>query len=256
MKKGDNDMPQLEYKESNSIKGFIPLKKLGILGGMGPAASAEFLRLLAVKAPANKDQEHPIVYMISDPQIPDRSSAILGQGEDPSERLKKDLFSLAEMGADIVAVPCNTAHYFIDRFREEITVPLVHIVEETLLAAKRLSPEGSWMLSTIGTQQCGLYQKYADDIDYKLWIPSSDISSAVQESSNLIKASKMSEAKVLVRDIVLELWKEKNLPIMAACTELPLAYDALALPPERIVSSIGALADACLAILYKRQNGI
>jgi aspartate racemase len=250
------DMSQNEDKERRSIKSFVPLRKLGVLGGMGPAASAEFLRLLAVKAPASKDQEHPIVYMISDPQIPDRSSAILGQGEDPSERLKKDLFSLVEMGADIVAVPCNTAHYFIDRFREEIAVPLVHIVEETILAAKKLSPEGSWMLSTIGTKQCGLYQKYADGADYTLWIPSSDVSDAVQESSNLIKASKMSEAKVLVRDIVLELWKEKNLPIMAACTEFPLAYDASELPPERIVSSIGALADACLAILYKEQNRI
>jgi hypothetical protein len=70
------DMSQNEDKERSSIKSFVPLRKLGVLGGMGPAASAEFLRLLAVKAPASKDQEHPIVYMISDPQIPDRSSSL------------------------------------------------------------------------------------------------------------------------------------------------------------------------------------
>jgi aspartate racemase len=244
-------MPQSEYKESSSRKGFVPQKKLGILGGMGPAATADFLRLLALKAPAQKDQEHPIVYMISDPQIPDRSDAILGKGKDPSERLKKNLLSLVEMGADIVAVPCNTAHYFIDEFREEIAVPLIHIVEETVLAAKRLSPEGSWMLSTIGTKQCGLYQKYADYVSYKLWLPNSEIASAVQDSSNLIKASKMSEAEALVRDIVLALWKEKDLPIMAACTEFPIAYDASGLSQDRIVSSIEALADACLAVIYQ-----
>jgi aspartate racemase len=190
--------------------------------------------------------------MISDPQIPDRSLAILGEGENPAERLKKDLVSLVAMGADILAVPCNTAHYFIDEFRDELTVPLVHIVEETVLAAKRLSPAGSWMLSTIGTKQSGLYQKYADEVGYQLWLPSTEVAEAVQESINLIKAGKRSEAGELIRKIVLGLWEERDLPIMAACTELPLAYDASGLSQKKTVSSLKALVDACLAILYQQ----
>ena len=66
-------------------------KKLGVLGGMGPAASADFLRILAERAPATIDQEQPIVYVISDPQIPDRTCAIFGRGSDPSARIKQDL---------------------------------------------------------------------------------------------------------------------------------------------------------------------
>lgn len=244
-----------EKANTENINGhtFVTLKKIGVLGGMGPAASAEFLRILAAKAPAKIDQEHPIVYMISDSLIPDRSSAILGHGEDPSERLKQDLQALENMGADLLAVPCNTAHYFIDRFRGELTVPLVHIIEETVLAAKRLNPEGCWMLSTVGTQRSGLYQQYAENIGYKLWIPGADVTIRAQESINMVKAGKMSEAGAIMRDLVLELWQEKDMPIMAACTELPLAYDASGLPQEKTVSSLSALADACLARIYQQN---
>ncbi len=80
-----------------------PEKILGVLGGMGPAAAAEFLRLLAERAPVSRDQEHAVTYLLSDPQVPDRSSAILGTGEDPTERLKKNLLTLA--GGEPTSLP-------------------------------------------------------------------------------------------------------------------------------------------------------
>lgn len=227
-----------------------PLKALGVLGGMGPAASAEFLRILAAKAPAATDQEHPVIYMISDSRIPDRSSAILGKGADPSPLLRQDLLSLAQMGADLLAVPCNTAHYFIDKFRGELPVPLIHIVEATALAARRLSESGSWLLCTLGTLRSGLYQQYAASIEYPLSFPDADIAARAQESICLVKSGDMRAAGALMRDIVLDLWQAKDLPVMAACTEIPLAYRASGLPPERMVSSLDTLAAACLDILY------
>ncbi|MDR1873437.1 MAG: amino acid racemase, partial [Synergistaceae bacterium] len=141
--------------------GLQPKKVLGVLGGMGPAATAEFLSILARDAPAETDQQHPSVLMISDPSIPDRGQAILGAGEDPTPRLRRGLERLVEFGAEVLAVPCNTAHYFIDRFRGELRAPLVHIVEETISAAMRKSPEGAWLLSTSGTRRSGLYPDYA-----------------------------------------------------------------------------------------------
>ena len=225
-------------------------KKLGVLGGMGPAASADFLRILAERAPATIDQEQPIVYVISDPQIPDRTCAIFGRGSDPSARIKQDLLALAAMGADLLAVPCNTAHLFIDRFRTELPVPLVHIVEETVLAGIKLNPAGCWMLSTTGTRQCGLYQHYAEKYDYNLFLPEPDTALRVQECIELVKAGRKEEAGRRLTEIVLALWQEKDLPIMAACTELPLAYDASGLPPERTVSSLAALANGCLDRIY------
>lgn len=225
-------------------------KKLGVLGGMGPAAAAEFLRVLAAKCPAATDQEHPVVYMIGDADIPDRSTAIFGKGESPLPKLKADLLQLCDMGADVLAVPCNTAHFFIDQFIDELSVPLVHIVEETVLAAQRLSPEGAWMLSTKGTRATGIYQKYAKKHNFTLYIPNEKQSDMAQQAINYVKANKLADAGAVTKALVEELWQERDLPVMTACTELPLGYDASGLPQERAVSSIGALADACVKKLY------
>ena len=223
---------------------------LGVLGGMGPAAAAEFLRLLAERAPVSSDQEHAITYLLSDPQAPDRSSAILGVGEDPTERLKDDLLTLTRWGANLLAVPCNTAHFFIDRFKDELPVPLVHIVEETVRAATALSPKGAWLTATLGTMRSGLYQKEAEKQGYSFFIPPEEAQRQVQRSIELVKSGRKDEGGQLLRGAVKELWRERDLPVCAACTELPLAYDASGLPQEKTVSSLGALCEACLRRIY------
>lgn len=225
-------------------------KKLGVLGGMGPAAAAEFLRQLAAKCPAVIDQEHPIVYMIGDCEIPDRSTAIFGKGASPAPQLKKHLNQLCDMGADILAVPCNTAHYFIDDFKSELPQPLVHIIEETILAAQRLNPSGAWMLSTHGTRESGLYQKYADKHGYTLYLPNAEQAEQAQQAINFVKAGKLAKAGSLTKELGEKLWGVRDIPVMTACTELPLGYAASGLPLDKEVSSIGSLVDACVKLLY------
>ena len=229
-----------------------PNKTLGVLGGMGPAAAAEFMRILARDAPARTDAEHPRMILLSDPDVPDRSDGIAGLGPDPLPAIKKDLLRLAEWGADVLAAPCNTAHFFIDRFRDELPVPLVHIVEATVEAAWRLSPEGAWIVATSGTQKSGMYPACAEKRGYRFLLPSEGQQERVQRSLRAVKAGEMEEAGRLLRGVVEELWRERDVPVATACTELPLAYDASGLPPERQVSSIQALSDACLDLLYGR----
>ena len=232
-----------------------PEKNLGILGGMGPAAAAEFLRLLAEGAPARSDAEHPRLLMFSDPDIPDRSDGILGTGPDPLPAIRRALLRLAEWGADLLAVPCNTAHHFIDRFREELPVPLVHIVEATVEAARRLEPGGAWLLSTSGTRASGLYPACAERHGYRFFHPSEAQQERVQRCLRRVKSGEPTEAAALMRGVVEELWRERGCPIVTACTELPLAYAASGLPREREVSSLQALCDACLDVLYERRCG-
>ena len=107
------------------------------------------------------------------------------------------------------------------------------------------------MLSTKGTRACGLYQACAAKHGLKLFIPNEEQSDKSQQVINFVKANKFIEAGALMRQLVEELWREHDVPVMTACTELPLGYDASGLPQERSVSSIGALADACVRALYE-----
>ncbi len=225
-------------------------KSLGVLGGMGPAASARFLEILAGLCPAKEDQEHPKIFYISDPQIPDRTKAILEGGEDPSERLKADLLKLVECGSDILAVPCNTAHYFIEKFVDELGVPLISIIESSVKLAKELSPQGAWLLSTKATWRSGLYSKHAKRYDYKLFFPDEDAREEVQRIIYLVKSNELDESSRRLEKLLKDLWDERDVPFIAACTELPLAYEHSTLPREKMISSLTALAKACVEEIY------
>ncbi len=229
-----------------------PEKVLGVLGGMGPAACAEFLRILARDAPAKDDSQHPKIIMLSDPETPDRSDGLMGIGPDPLPVIRKNLLQLIEWGADVLAVPCNTAHYFIDRFREEIPVPLIHIVEVTVEAAKELSKGNcSWLLATDGTQKSLIYPSCAEKMRYHFLKPSEGQQQKIQSCIRYVKSGDMKTAGEVMRDVVNELWRERDVPVTMGCTELPLAYEASGLPLDHQVSSLKALSDACIKILYE-----
>ena len=228
-----------------------PRKLLGVLGGMGPAAGAEFLRLLTVLSHAARDQEHVPVVLLSDPQVPDRTEAILGRGDDPTPRLREDLLKLVSWGADLLAVPCNTAHVFIDRFADEIPVPLVHIVEETVAGAVAKNPSGGWLIATEGTLASGSYQERARRRDFTLYLPSAREQAEVNEVIRLVKANQPVEAGRRLRSVAEALWERVEVPILTACTETPLAYQAAGLPREMTVSSLEALARGALREFQK-----
>ncbi|HOI81701.1 MAG TPA: amino acid racemase [Synergistales bacterium] len=227
-----------------------PHKVLGVLGGMGPAATADFLRILTEMAGVERDQDHPKVLLFSNPQIPDRTAAITGGGGDPAPLILEGLQRLESWGAQLLAVPCNTAHVFIDRFREKLKVPLVHIVEETLSRARIHSPSGAWLTATSGTTASGIYSREAERQGYELLLPGEDVQKELQEIVSLVKANRLDKSGRSMAETVRRLQRERDLPVVAACTELPLAYQASGLEPSGMVSSLGSLAEACLERIY------
>lgn len=222
------------------------MKSLGVLGGMGPAATAEFLRLLAADAPVVTDQQHPRIMVLSDPGIPERTPAILAGSDEPLERIRAGLSTLVGWGAELIAVPCNTAHVFVDRVR--LPVPVVHIVEATLGAAMAVDATGGWLAASTGTVYSGLYQRRARRLGFRLLIPEERTQSLIHECSVLVKANRMAAATERFTAVAHELWRIQDVPILTACTELPLA--AAALPPWKTVSSLAALSAACLTEIY------
>jgi len=226
------------------------MKKLGVLGGMGPAATAEFLRLLAAYMPAESDQQHPIIYLLSDPTTPDRSAGILGIGEDPTPVIQKNMETLISWGSEALAVPCNTAHFFIDKFKSSLKVPLIHIVEATFSEALKLGTK-AWLFSTVGTARSNLYQNYAKKIGYELIIPADDAQKEVDIVLRLVKSGKLQEAGDKFKKVIEESLSIDDSPMMMACTELPLAFDATGLKGDKSVSSLSALAKACISFIQQ-----
>lgn len=134
---------------------------LGILGGMGPLATADFLMKLALETPANSDQEHFPTIVYSDPSTPDRSDAILGRADSPYLRLLAGVNFLASNGAKAISIPCNTAHFWYEELSGAIEVPIIHIVDSVGRRIVRERPELKriGILSTEGTAHARLYHK-------------------------------------------------------------------------------------------------
>ena len=136
------------------------MKKLGVIGGLGPMATAYFLQLLVQMTEARTDQEHIEVLLHSKPQIPDRTRFILGQSrEDPLPQMVEIGRELAGQGAELIAVPCVTAHYFQKKLEDSIGIPVVDTIRETALSLKAAGVTKAGILATDGTIESGLFQR-------------------------------------------------------------------------------------------------
>ena len=96
---------------------------LGVLGGMGPLASAHFMVRLTLLTPAERDQDHIPTILWSDPRVPDRTRGKLAGGDDPLPWLLRGIRGLRQAGVEAIAIPCNTAHGWYDEMAEEAGCP-------------------------------------------------------------------------------------------------------------------------------------
>ena len=134
--------------------------KLGVLGGMGPQATQTFYQFVLDRTDAVRDQEHLPALILSDTQVPDRTPAILsGRTEELFRRLLDDAKLLERCGCTVIAIPCNTSHYFVDRLQGEVGVPILHMIRETAAVLAAQGKKRPGVLATDGTIRTGLYQK-------------------------------------------------------------------------------------------------
>ena len=122
---------------------------LGILGGLGPMASVYFYELLTKHTKAARDQDHIDVIINSRATTPDRTAYILGQStENPFDIMEADAHRLVTFGAEVLAIPCNTAHYFYDKLEQTAGVPILNMVEQTVLHVKQRGVKKPALLAT------------------------------------------------------------------------------------------------------------
>lgn len=135
-------------------------KTIGILGGMGPMATADLFQKITALTDAAGDNGHIRVYIDSNASIPDRTAAILAGGEDPVPAMADALRHLELCGADCVVMPCNTAHYFLPRLEPLTKLPFLSMIEAAAEVCRTRFPGKTvGILATTGTLSAGLYQE-------------------------------------------------------------------------------------------------
>ncbi|MBO5938298.1 MAG: aspartate/glutamate racemase family protein [Clostridia bacterium] len=136
---------------------------LGILGGLGPASGVYFAQMLVEHTKAERDQEHLNFLLSSRADTPDRTEYILGRSEcDPSPTMIEEVNRLVAAGADAIAIPCNTAHYFYDRVAEASRVPILNIIDLTMAFCQSVGAKTIGALATEGTVISGAYEKVCE----------------------------------------------------------------------------------------------
>jgi len=145
---------------------------LGLLGGMGPAATVDVLDKIVKATPAARDQEHIPILVRCIPQIPDRTAALLGRGPSPVDALIQGAAALRRAGAEVLAIACNTAHHWYQPIREAFGLPVVHIAEAVMYELRESDARGPvGIMATSGTILSGFYRQYLEAAGYVVLAP-------------------------------------------------------------------------------------
>lgn len=206
---------------------------IGILGGMGPAATCDLMTKIISQTDAKDDQHHIHICVDCNTNIPDRTAAILHNGESPVPELVKSALRLQNMGAQLLIMPCNTAHYFYDELVSCINVPLLHMPLETAAHLFDSKVERVGVLATDGTVKSRVYDKALEEYGIEGIYPGEADQQVVMELIyRYIKKGRCKKEELPVSEVkrVLEKLRENGAQkILLACTELPIAFRAMEL---------------------------
>lgn len=208
-------------------------KTIGIIGGMGPLATADLFEKIVGHTKAACDQEHLHVVIDSNTNIPDRTAALLHGGADPLPELAKSAGRLEKMGADVLIMPCNTAHNYYDGIAAAVSVPVLHMVRLTAQALVERGVKKAGLLATDGTVRTGIYQKSFAGSGVELLTPDEAGQRAVMEMIYQgVKAGDMAFDAQPARQAMERLLAAGAEVLILGCTELPLAVKlyGIALP--------------------------
>lgn len=205
-----------------------PDRVIGILGGMGPEATLDFYRHIINLTPASKDQDHIRVLIYSNPKIPDRTRAIAENGPSPLPELVETARTLERGGAGIIAIPCNTAHYFLEQIRKEVSIPVLDMVGETCLGLRRAYPDVRkvGLIAALGTVLSGVYHRALAPEGIEVLVPGEDEQKAVQEAIGQVKAGTSNRGtRETFQSTGKRLIDRGAGAVILGCTEVPLAFN-------------------------------
>lgn len=215
---------------------------LGILGGLGPMSSVYFYELLTSRTKAERDAEHIDLLLSSRASTPDRTAFLLGRSEEsPLPIMREEVLRLCRAGADLIVIPCNTAHSFYRDLQKDCPVPILNIVSETVEHLFRQGIKTFGLLATEGTVLSGSYPHFCKEKGMVCIPPSPEEQALI---TSLIYDKIKQNKEVDERDLlsVVERMKSRGCErVVLGCTELSLIKRRVASDPS-LVDSLEVLA--------------
>ncbi len=215
-------------------------KIVGILGGMGPAATVDLFQRIVEATPARRDQDHLHILIDNDPAVPDRTAAILEDGPSPLPVMQAGLARLVRMGAELLAIPCNTAHHYWPALQASVEVPLLNMIQETAAWIREGLPqvERVGILATSGTLAVGLYQRALEAEGLIPLPPTPEELETIMAAIYQVKAGRAGdEPKALLSRAGLALLERGAQALILGCTEIPLVLRDGDLPAPLVASN-------------------
>jgi aspartate racemase len=226
-------------------------KLVGVIGGMGPDATVDFMAKVIAMTPAQSDQEHVRMLVAHNPRIPSRQLAMAGKGENPGPVLAALARQLEKAGADFLVMPCNAAHAWQRDIVDATAIPFISIVEESVAAARESGDGAVGLLTTPGCFAARIYQRALADQDAVL--PTQEELAETLAFVERVKAGDQSETVAAgLRALVDRLMSRGASTIIAACTELPLVLDQ-SMFDVPFVSSTDALANKTVKLALSQE---
>lgn len=228
---------------------------LGVLGGLGPMSTFRFCELVTAHTLASCDADHIDMIISSRATTPDRTDFILGRSPlDPLPVMIEEAHRLERAGAQLIVIPCNTAHYFYKGLQEQCNTPILNIIEETVLFLKKQGIDRIGLLATEGTVRSGAYHEQCKKCGMECLVPSNEeqaeISSLIYQS---IKQNKPMDLSAFLR-ISEHLCAQGCQKLVLGCTELSL-IEKDKLPQGIFLDSLDVLAYQTILACNKTPIG-
>lgn len=231
---------------------------IGVLGGMGPLATADFFMKMLSETPSTGDAGHVPLLIQSDPRIPPRPAAILSGGPSPLGDLLAGRDRLISAGALALAMPCNTAHFWYAELIKDCRVPFLSIVDASVHELAALAEPGSMIgiIATRATLAARIFEPALEHAGYTAMAPADhEMDALVLPGIEFVKAGDPLRGGQLIEQAVQALLDRGAGAVILACTETPLALDAVASTLRiHCVDTTAALARACVVWWQARPD--
>jgi aspartate racemase len=230
-------------------------KRIGILGGMGPEATADLFLRIIKSTPAKVDQDHIRTIIDSNPMIPDRTASILHDGPNPLPEMLNSGKTLENVGADFIIIPCNTAHYYLEDLQKSLKIPVLNMINLAAIeASKQPNVKTAGLLATDGTVHSRIYHKDFEEKGIKIVTPEGKNQKKVMKAIyDHIKKGELVKGQKIIHKVAKDLVKRGVGIMVCGCTEISLVlhHGDLEIP---VLDPLQVLSETAVALALGTTN--